>query len=316
MRPRGAFFAALLVALGACTGAVEPPDGDADADSDLDADLDADGDTDLGFEFERYGELTIRESGDQQIMDEADVMFRTRRSLEVDARCGYDYYDDFYGLVPMGECRVMEEFDDFPTDCYSTSCEYCVPTDDCGGWRCADDDPAVLLEAGEIAIAGGAEPCSCTLRPGELLYSCSSPDPWWMLFEPGQALEVSAPGSTFPGFELTLDVLQRPEVTSEWTIDSFDGTEDVHVMWVPSGWDCRIDVMVQSGPSLPRFLWCVTDDDGELVIPAATIAEIAGPLAAGVAVDVTRINEVTIQPTADSVLTARSMNSARVDVMR
>jgi hypothetical protein len=321
MRARRALVVALLLfgvaSHAACSSSVRVTDGDADtdsspdgdADADVDADADGDDDSDADLEAEFFGELMLFESADPQIADMPSVAFGTRRSVELDARCGGD--DE----VPMGECRVLTRRENPAGDC-GPECIACGRTDDCDGWRCVQDDASLLMEAGEVSITGGAQPCTCALQPGTLIYFCCGEHLSPTSFEPGDVLTISAPGGSYPGFSVTTEVLPRPRITSEWTIESFDGTRDLRVSWEPSGHACRMDVVVTRATHSPDYIRCETDDDGELVIPASTIAEISGPLVPYIRVELTRVNETTTRPSADSVFTARSSNTTMVEFDR
>lgn len=288
-----------------CSGATPIQAVDADTDEPADGRVDEE----PGQEAEYYGFLLLDETDDPQLMDFVFVTFQTRLTQERGERC--DYIEE----VPLGECRVVTPPQDPPGFC-EDDCTICGLTEDCSGWECHTGDSTLLAEAGDVSIVGGTRPSyTCVEEPGTFWYSCNITSA--SSFSPGDILEISAPGGSFPAFELTTEVLPRPQVTNDtstWTSATFDGSRDVQVEWNASRPGSRMEITLS--PHTGESLQCVTDDDGRFVLTAETIAEVSGPLVSQITIVMTRVNVTTIRPTEDSVFTARLISTRRIDVSR
>lgn len=125
-----------------------------------------------------------------------------------------------------------------------------------------------VASSGLLTIGGLVTPL--TLEPDaqwgySAVYDLPAP-----LFDPGAAVTATSTGGATPALDLAAEgVAPLDADPSGWT---FTPGEDYTVTWVPDAGGARIQLLVQTGwhgsPNLST-IWCETDDDGELVVPAA-----------------------------------------------
>lgn len=304
MKRAVAMCLAVLLAT-SCSSATAVRDVDADMDEEVDSHIDEEPDP----EAEYFGWLLLDETDDPQLLDFVGVAFHTRLAQERAERC--NYMED----LPVGECRVVAPPDGPPGFC-EEDCTICGLTEDCSAWECSTGDSRLLAEAGDVSISGGTRPSyTCVEEPGTFWYSCDVSSA--SSFDPGDILEISAPGGSFPAFEFTTEVLPRPHLTNDtgtWTTATFDGSRDVSLEWSGARPASRMEITLN--PHTGEHLQCVTEDDGRFVLTAETIAEVSGTLVSQITIVMTRVNETTIRPTAESEFTARLISSVNIDVSR
>jgi hypothetical protein len=152
---------------------------------------------------------------------------------------------------------------------------FCDPLCEAGSYCNASDQCVanpMQTSAGTIAVAGLIAPLSFV--PGEVGYSVDSDlsdsDDY---FTPGAAITASAPGDEVGAFSVAVAGV-APLVTSTTLVSLYDGSDAV-VTWEGED-DGRVQLALRlgwhGGPTM-ELLLCETDDDGELTIPAALIAE-------------------------------------------
>ncbi len=90
------------------------------------------------------------------------------------------------------------------------------------------------------------------------------------LFEPGKPVTATSTGGDTPAFALTAYGVE-PLVASPDAWDFVPG-EDYTVTWTAGSGKARIQLLLQTGwhgsPNLTT-IWCETDDDGEITVPAS-----------------------------------------------
>lgn len=283
----GRLLVAMLAILGmwqACRGDGTGPDGDGDVDSDSDIDIDVDVDVDVDADSDGDSE----DGGDA---DAGPILAGTVILAEarVDAGTFASSVSLSFRRTDDPECGVRRE----PVSDECTIETLLVPTcaDTCGeGLTCAWDAtctaaclaPPVALNPGDIVISGASHQTrvDCPVSPETGVYTCSlaTGSDFW---EAGDTLTVAAPGATFPYFSVyTTAPAELTLLTNldDLTPTRLNGSADLELEWYPGTGDTEVRVVIAAttdGGS--RQLVCVTDDDGEIVIPAAALMALSTP---------------------------------------
>jgi hypothetical protein len=129
---------------------------------------------------------------------------------------------------------------------------------------------ALFTDAGDITVTGLREPVTLTPTP----YGYDSPILPADFFADDAAIHVSAAGGDIPAFAADVGgVVPLVHQIAGKYVELNDG-EDETIRWTPGSGDARIQVALYLGwHGMPwtDLLICETADDGELVIPSATI---------------------------------------------
>lgn len=140
----------------------------------------------------------------------------------------------------------------------------CTATDTCTPWP-------KNAGAGTITVSGLRSPLA--FRGGQFGY-VPEPAPGEDLFAPGALIRVTAAGDITPAFTASVTGVAPLEAPFQ-NLTLVDG-RDSTVTWTAAG-DARIQVALVvgwHGAPYEAMLLCETEDDGELLIPGATIAKL------------------------------------------
>lgn len=129
---------------------------------------------------------------------------------------------------------------------------------------------ARFASAGDITVTGLREPATLTPSP----YGYVAPTLPADFFADDAAIHVSAAGDVIPAFAADVGgVVPLVHQIAGDFVELHDG-EDETIRWTPEPGDARIQIALYlgwHGTPWTDLLICETADDGELVIPAATI---------------------------------------------
>lgn len=156
----------------------------------------------------------------------------------------------------------------------------CDPACDYGSEACIDgscvDYPA-RAPAGDIRVQG--------LAGGELVleesggfYASPTVDP--DLFDAGDPIRIASPGGDTPALDLS--ALGVETLSADLESLDFETGEPLALSWEPpgSGQPSRIRLVLETGwhgANSLTTIWCETEDDGELTVPASLTAEFDVP---------------------------------------
>jgi hypothetical protein len=245
-----------------------PPEGDADTDTDADADVDEGA----------VGRFRVEERYDQLLDEASGVLLAwgpTDTPWEADIVGDWSYgciekpgdRGIFRVIDTVGECELsilMACDGDCEDNCPSE--HYCL-----GGETCVHEP--VVVDVGTIALGGLSQPLE--LPYGGSMTGSYQPlaSPAADLFEPGDAVSITAPGTDHPGFTALLEAPQVLDATLPCD-DNPSTTEDLTITWTPSGEEgvrVRWEMLQEYHQAMGPRIRCETDDDGSLTLPASLI---------------------------------------------
>ena len=175
-------------------------------------------------------------------------------------------------VAEAGDCVLYVGDKMMPFNCE----EECVWGEElCINDECVATPP--FAAAGDIAILGLAQDVSLPPGPdGSYPQVYDLPDD---LFAAGNSIQVTSTGGDTPALDLVAKGVEDL-IAPVWEIEFVPG-EDALMTWEP-GTDpaARIQLILQTGwhgsPNMTT-IWCETDDDGELMVPASLTADFPIP---------------------------------------
>ncbi len=176
------------------------------------------------------------------------------------------------GLVQtVGDCRLLVGEFDKPWDCTPE----CVAGEEaCISGACVAY-PA-LAHGGTVTIGGLVR--SVVLEPDGTGRYPAVYDLPASVFSAGDSIRATSTGGGTPALDLTApgvaDLIADPA-----SFDFVPG-QDYRVTWEPAGGGSRIQLLLQTGwhgAVNLTTIWCETDDDGELVVPASLTSQFQIP---------------------------------------
>ena len=240
-------------------------DTDTDADTDGDTDADADADVDMGeavYPGEVIGQVWLYERS-----------WGTHTSY---AQVGVELWD---GVQPgqqemvdeVGDCALMDGPRIYGWDCDPP----CADDEMCVGSECVAYPE--LAPSGTVTVAGLLQG-EASFEPGSDGRYPSSYDWPTDIFEPNQPITVSSTGGATPALELQAWGVETLVAEVETIVPG----QDMRISWQPPAVDThsRIQVLLSTGwhgSSSMTTIWCDTEDDGDLTVPASLTAQFEIP---------------------------------------
>ncbi len=249
------FFLCALLIPGCPSSEDSGPDGDADVDSDTDSDTDADSDLSAAvYPGEVIGRVHVYEASWGGHSPYARVMVELWDGRQPAAQTLVDQ---------DGDCSVMDGPRIYGWDC-DPPCsdeEMCVE-DHCEAY------PG-LAPSGTVTVSGLGT-ADAVFEPGSDGRYPSSYDWPEDLFAANDPISVTSTGGATPALDMSAWGVEPLEVT----VESLVPGQPMRLQWTPPSKDqrSRIQVMLQTGwhgSSSMTTIWCDTEDDGELIVPAS-----------------------------------------------
>lgn len=176
------------------------------------------------------------------------------------------------GVVPVsvlenvgeqGGCRLLRRNNPF-----------CDPP--CGPSQTCDFDGSCIPyplnhDVGIVTVDGMLEPVMVEpVVPTYEYFDTDLPHPAW---DPGAAIELRAAGGDYEAFTLHGSGVEMIEPAGEALV--LDPVADLTVEWIPGDGTgtVRVELNIDQHGITPVELWCVGEDTGSLVVPAAFIEE-------------------------------------------